>query len=372
MRSLRRGSSGRSRAASEDEEEEEDEESEEEGQAASAKGKEDEESEDAEEAAKDAKAAAPVGDIATRVRTGKLYFLFLLKDGLPHADVWAEFFKGSSSANLGLYAHCQNSQACQQSGDFGSLGITLVPTVPSKWCVDLVTPTWQLLRKALQADAGAAQVPRKYVFVSDTSLPLRPLSSMRQVLFKSDNSDICMSPENEWASVDIFGVTYKIVKSHQWAVLNQMDAEAFVRGWEQVNSYSSFVTKEKLTIGPSDYKWVVPRMGSNGRANFSATIHRSLIPAPGRCPDEEVLTTLIFGLHEPRQARRWKKIAESSHCRTYVNWGCPNPPEVFTRVTDKLLQLSKDPADSAYLFARKFNAKAKLEDLKALLKGQRF
>lgn len=370
MRSLRRGASRR--ASDEDEEDEEDAELEEEDGDAGSGERQHEESEDAKEDGKGAK-AAPMEDLATRVRTGKLYFLFLLKDHLPHPKVWSAFFKGSSGTGVGLFAHCQDTVACERSGDFGALGIQLVSTVPSKWCVDLVSPTWQLLREALRADAAApGRGPRKYIFVSDSTLPLRPLQGFRQVLFKSDHSDICMSPENEWASVDIFGTTYKIVKSHQWAVLNQMDAEAFVRGWEQANSYSSFVKNGKYTIGPSEYHWVVPQMGSNGRANFSATIHRKLIPAPGRCPDEEVLTTLIFGLHEPRQARRWKTMMESSACRTYVNWACVNPPEVFTRVTDKLLQLSQDPADSAYLFARKFDKKANLEDLKALLQGHRF
>merc|ERR1712113_200967 len=110
-------------------------------------------------------------------------------------------------------------------------------------------------------------------------------------------------------------------------------------------------------------KWDVPRMGANGRANFSEIVARSLIPAPGRCPDEEVLTTFAFGLHEAGK-EHWKTILSRSVCRTYVNWACPNPPEVFTKITDKLRELSQDSSDSAYLFARKFKKDAPLRDLK--------
>jgi len=324
-------------------------------------------------------ASASIVDLATRIATGKLYFLFLLKDHLPNADVWAAFFKNSAAGAVGLFAHCKNMEACQQSSDFRALGIKLVPTVPSKWCVDLVTPTWTLVRHALQADASehegqdsSHRGPRKYIFVSDSSLPLRPLESMRRVLLKTDHSDICMTAENQWASVDVFGVTYKIVKSHQWAILNHLDAESYVRGWEQLNTYGQYVKDGNITIPHSDYKWLVPQMGRNGRANLSATLHRKSILANGRCPDEEALTSMVWGMYEPRQAHRWKKIFERSLCRTWVNWHCKKPPEVFSRFTDKLQELSKNTSDSAYLFARKFKSKAKLEDLKRHLQAQRF
>lgn len=322
---------------------------------------------------------ASLVDLATRIATGKLYFLFILKDHLPNADVWAAFFRNSAAGSVGLFAHCKNMEACQQSSDFRALGIKLVPTVPSKWCVDLVTPTWQLVRYALEADASAHEGqdssqrgPRKYIFVSDSSLPLRPLESMRRVLLKTDRSDICMTAENQWASVDVFGVTYKIVKSHQWAILNHPDAESYVRGWEQLNTYGQYVKDGNITIPHSDYKWLVPQMGRNGRANLSATLHRKSILAHGRCPDEEALTSLIWGMYETRHAHRWKKIFARSLCRTWVNWHCKKPPEVFTKFTDKLKELSQNTSDSAYLFARKFKAKAKLEDLKRHLQAERF
>merc|ERR1712217_971240 len=197
------------------------------------------------------------------------------------------------------------------------MGINLISTVPSKWCVDLVSPAFHMIRTAMRSDEDASDGPRKFVLISDSTLPIQPLSKMRQALLKTDHSDICISPKNEWASVSIFGVTYSIVKHHQWIVLGRQDAEAFVQGWERLSKYDTFIKNGVYDLSPGQYEWEVPRMGSNGRANLTATIPRKMITSPGRCPDEEVFTTLIFGLHEPERERFWREIQSRAVCRTY-------------------------------------------------------
>jgi len=302
-----------------------------------------------------------------RLSKGKLYFLFMLQDSLPHADIWKAFFAGAPKGSYRAFAHCTKQDICRKLPTFAQLEIEVIPTTISKWCVDLVSPAWQLAQAALRSEEGEAEGPRKFVFVSDTTLPIQPISRVRQVLLKADNSDLCISPRNEWASISIFGTAYSIVKHHQWAVLNLQDAKAFVHAWERFSTYSSYSKNGDLDLKPGEYKWDVPRMGSNGRANYSEVIARSVIPAPGRCPDEEVLTSFIFGLHEYGKDAIWKAIISQSVCRTYVNWSCKNPPEVFSKITDKLRELSQDASDSAYLFARKFKKDAPLKDLKTYL-----
>jgi len=310
--------------------------------------------------------AASLLSMDERLAQGKLIFLFMLQDGLPHADLWKAFFAGAPRSSFRAFAHCSKPEPCRQSKAFAELGIELVRSVPSKWCSDLVSPSWQLLDTALRADEGGSKgEPQKFVLVSDSTLPVQTMSRMRQVLLKTDHSDLCISPRNEWAAVSIFGITYSIVKHHQWAVLNREDAEAFAKAWPMSSSYSSLWKNGVLDLAAGDYKWNLPRMGPDGKANLSATIARSLIPAPGRCPDEEAFTSLIFGLHEGGTDAMWQNIIDRSVCRTYVNWNCKNPPEVFSKMTDKLRELMRDTSEKAYLFARKFKKDASLKELKA-------
>jgi len=310
-----------------------------------------------------------------RLSKGKLYFLFILEDSLPHEGIWKAFFAGAPKGSYQAFAHCTNQTMCNNLPIFAELEIEVVPTIASKWCVDLVSPEWKLAQAVLRSEVGEPEGPRKLVFISASALPIQPFSRVRQVLLKSDNSDICITPPDQWLSVSIFGTMYSIVKHHQWAVLNLEDAKAFVDGWEQLSSYRNYVGNGVLNLSRGDYKWAVPRMGSNGRANFSEVIPRSMIPdfpvGHQRCPDEEVKTSFIYGMHEPGKDAIWKAILSQSLCRTYVHWAGGKHPQEFSDFSDRLRSVSQDTSDSAPLFARKFTKDAQLDGLKAYIDGHR-
>lgn len=322
---------------------------------------------------------APAAMLSTEAK-GKLHFLFMLRDRFLHEDVWKAFFAGASPKTYTIFAHCSDESKCKSAPVFEELGIELVPTVPSAWCRDLVSPAAQLMRAALRADGRWRPFPRggrsKFILVSESTLPLRPLSAMSEILLRRDHSDICIVPKQQWdRASDILGVGYRIVKHHQWAVLDRNDAEAFEQGWARFGRRRKDVGKSgelKVHGSMPGMAWMVPRMGRDGRANFSDVVPRR---ANKRCPDEEVLTSFIFGMYEPSQDRLWNKILSRSACRTYVRWvACAGGTAIlpFDRVDDELRQLASNSSDSAYFFARKFSARVPSAEVIALLapKGQ--
>merc|ERR1719375_1349168 len=73
---------------------------------------------------------------------------------------------------------------------------TLVETVPSSHCLDTVTAMVQLLRAAT---AESASSPRdKFVFVSDSTLPVKPPHEIFHALTEHSGSDICVMPSFSW------------------------------------------------------------------------------------------------------------------------------------------------------------------------------
>jgi len=111
--------------------------------------------------------------------------------------------------------------------------LTVVPAVYNEWCRDLVSPMLQLLRSALAARknftgaAGADDVPEKFVFISSSTLPLKPFHIIHEEFGKHPYaSDICIKSSLFWPMAKN-NTMYK-VSATQWVVLAREDAEALV------------------------------------------------------------------------------------------------------------------------------------------------
>lgn len=293
-----------------------------------------------------------------QIARGQLFFLFLLDDHLPHSDVWKAFF-GPKRQQSGFraFAHCVDADICIGQDVFDGLGIDLVETVPTAYCKDLVTVTWQLIRAAISSEPADSDRVQKFIVISNSTLPLQPMRWMREKLLKNDNSELCYSKRSEWVNKSVLGVRYSIVKHHQWVVLNRADASNFVHGWDLRPG------GKKVATHPAE-DWMLPRMGSDGKANFSSLVQRSRV-GPQRCPDEEVMSAMLYGLYEPGKERFWDRILQRNICRTYVNWNIKKtkPPEVFHHVDDRLRSLMHNESDDSPLFARKFVDTADVREL---------
>lgn len=291
---------------------------------------------------------------------GVLNFLFMLRDSLPHPEVWKTFFGNAPAGSWRGWAHCTQIEGCRNDKVLESLAVRVVPTVPSRWCDDLVTAQVSLIRQALTDSQGAPGVPEKFVLLSDTTLPIKPFPSVHKGLLETRESSVCMRPVNEWPSAVVNGSELRLVKHSQWVVLTREDAQELVNRWPS---------------NPELNSWDIPIMGQDGQANWMHSMNRSTFHPmdgtkshDGRCADEEAVFALLYGT--PTE----KNVAATfnrSRCHTYIEWKGTFmwlhgiTPRVFYKVEEDMAAAAK-PATS-YYFARKFAPTAEVPELLNLL-----
>merc|ERR1719450_1203840 len=103
----------------------------------------------------------------------------------------------------------------------------------------------QLLRYATRDSSHAMD---KFVFLSDTTLPVKPFSYIYGALTEYDTSDVCIEPRDEWVWLTHKtqpGASATIVKHSQWVVLNKDHAKKLMWNWPHV-------------AGSSYHHWKVP------------------------------------------------------------------------------------------------------------------
>eukprot|EP00747_Dinoflagellata_sp_TGD_P166523 gnl/TRDRNA2_/TRDRNA2_189430_c0_seq1.p1 gnl/TRDRNA2_/TRDRNA2_189430_c0~~gnl/TRDRNA2_/TRDRNA2_189430_c0_seq1.p1 ORF type:complete len:408 (-),score=60.90 gnl/TRDRNA2_/TRDRNA2_189430_c0_seq1:210-1433(-) len=161
----------------------------------------------------------------------KVYFLFLGVDKISNMRTWKAFFQSAPSDQYKALVHCVNKVSC----DAAIIGSTLttVPTTPSYYCTDLVSPMNQLLNYAVEDAKQRGNPQDKFVFVSDSTLPAKPFTQIYATLASRQGSDFCLFPGAEWA--DIPSPTGKEIaaKYQQWIVLSHGHAKKALDLWQQ-------------------------------------------------------------------------------------------------------------------------------------------
>jgi len=160
----------------------------------------------------------------------RVHFLFLAVDKVSNLGVWRSFFTHAPLDMYRAFVHCKLPTCAAQV--YGS-PLQIVPTVPSYYCTDLVSPMNQLLNFALQADPHHSHPNDRFAFISDSSLPAKPFLTVHSTLTSRPGSDFCVFPSKEWA--DIQDPTYStlqiVPKHHQWVVLNRAHAQKSSTLW---------------------------------------------------------------------------------------------------------------------------------------------
>merc|ERR1719428_1581247 len=156
----------------------------------------------------------------------RVFFLFMVEEAFQRTDVWESFFAGVDPATFRVLLHCKQQNFCDiLLEDKNPIGISQVETVPSFYCRDLVTPMVQLLRAATSESTSPSD---KFVFLSESTLPVKPFPLVYRALSANHDSDICLSPTKEWIEMSwgTHGTRRAyLVKHSQWAVLNQQHAK---------------------------------------------------------------------------------------------------------------------------------------------------
>jgi hypothetical protein len=174
-----------------------------------------------------AEEALPLASHTSAKSAAKLFFLFLVNDGLPNERIWLRFFSGRRHrSEYSAWVHCQDEEACRRNvSDQDTFHI--IHTVDSKWCNDLVSPMDALLAAAIE-NATAGDSNDRFVFVSDSTVPIKPFSRVQHQLLVDEGpgSDFCITPRPWWAFRAKDGSL--AIKHYQWSVLNRHHAEHIV------------------------------------------------------------------------------------------------------------------------------------------------
>lgn len=276
--------------------------------------------------------------VSSKAATAKgqaiVYFLFMVNNALPHADVWEMFFADAPKDHWRAIVHCQDANGCKKTGLLKALpNFQMIRTEKSWYCHDLVTAMTHMLKSALELDAVPAPPgdTSKFVFISDSTLPVKPFKEVYSQLTSNGDSDFCVFPADQWASAKIDGHAVSMVKHHQWVTLNRVHAEKMVKDWV-----------------PVDYRgvWQVPLRGGSwtGKERHLSPQHFFHPAYSNWCTDEWAFFATLFGAVEPQNGLRsfaglsgpplhmWgpNSLNTQGVCRTFSFWGWDNGPDFAT------------------------------------------
>eukprot|EP00931_Biecheleriopsis_adriatica_P114661 TRINITY_DN90582_c0_g1_i1.p1 TRINITY_DN90582_c0_g1~~TRINITY_DN90582_c0_g1_i1.p1 ORF type:complete len:513 (-),score=98.17 TRINITY_DN90582_c0_g1_i1:148-1617(-) len=183
---------------------------------------------------------------AENASTPKVAFLFLTMKDLQWPGLWEEFFRGATPGDYSIYVHraALKDEEAQKAHELPlkEFGAISVPWVKTGWCalfgVEVAT-----LFAALQDPANV-----QFVFVSDTTVPLKSFDYVHTQLVKNSpsTSKFCLAEpatyesagrelwEQESKRACVFRdflrrLNPRTLKHHQWAVLARSHAAAVVR-----------------------------------------------------------------------------------------------------------------------------------------------
>lgn len=276
---------------------------------------------------------------------GRVFLLFMTVSGLERPELW-DAFLSSAPENEGLYRafiHCVWGNVCEMHNS-RLPQLTVVPTVKSVYCEDLVSPMVQLLKYALKESTSLAD---KFVFLSESTLPVKPLKDIHATLTAETGSDFCIEPSTSWLDLRYHGVQpASLVKHGQWVTLSQHHALLLTQRWPHLQKGTGGAWAVPVPPNTSNSvgtpSWHVTA-GSNISASLGANATASFGALPGNirlCTDEWFLFAALFGaiMHHgqpnvtlPSLANPmlFLKGAEAMQpqgvCHTFVFWNSERP-----------------------------------------------
>jgi len=226
--------------------------------------------------------ASNVTGNGTQAPEPRIFFLFLTLSGIKRSELWQAFFYEQPQTRWRVFVHCKHTHVCALELSQGNvLGATQVATVPSSYCRDLVTPMVQMLQAAVLESTS----PRdKFVFLSESTLPVKPFWDVYNTLTWDMSSDFCVYPTDHWVELALAqNLRALIIKHSQWVVLNQAHALVMVQNWPGVSA------------GLHGSSWSIPvyhapRKGPWGKITNPAGV----LPLP-MCIDEWAFFATIYG-----------------------------------------------------------------------------
>ena len=160
----------------------------------------------------------------------KLAIIMTLYDEMPHAELWHAFFKGSNPSNVNLYIHQVTPNKSLLPYGFGA---RLVPTHPSGYGT---MEHWRLYNHLLSHALADDAENRRFVFVSQACIPVRPFNDVYALAFANEKSKFARFADND-ISMHRLGhlitrnkiARCNLDKAEAWCMLTRKHADVFVK-----------------------------------------------------------------------------------------------------------------------------------------------
>eukprot|EP00929_Paragymnodinium_shiwhaense_P108978 TRINITY_DN75324_c0_g1_i1.p1 TRINITY_DN75324_c0_g1~~TRINITY_DN75324_c0_g1_i1.p1 ORF type:complete len:526 (+),score=110.93 TRINITY_DN75324_c0_g1_i1:182-1759(+) len=162
----------------------------------------------------------------------QLFFLFLVYVKINNEEIWNRFFSAAvHGVDFRAFVHCKSEASCRENIK-GQHFYEIIPSVETAYCSNLVGGMNALVRAAISKTAalGTAHAMDKFIFISDSTLPVKNFHYMQRQLTVADQSNFCVFPRNEWAEITDHSSggaaqTKTAVKHHQWLILSRKHAQ---------------------------------------------------------------------------------------------------------------------------------------------------
>jgi len=284
-----------------------------------------------------------------------LFFLFMTQASWQLGNVWEFFFRHDFRQRTKTLLHCTDFKQCLKIQEANLYIEHVVQTVPSEHCTNLVNPMIQLLQEALKLSKSNDD---RFIFISDSDLPLQSLDRTYEKLMPFRESKLCIRNEYGWS----FHGDHLVIKASQWVLLNKTDAKKSVYSWPGAKK------AEKQLFWKPIRDW-------------SEITSKRRLRVRGGCLDEFYFSSIILGNFDVYKRKPKGSDIRATFCMAYVNWGGPfyspqskalmnagteflitkshtdGSPGTFNKTTKETFTIL---GNSKYLFARKF--KQKLSD----------
>lgn len=183
----------------------------------------------------------------------QVFLLFMVYYKINNQAIWDKFLEGGTNGyDFQALVHCKEESRCRK--EISSKHFSIIPSVRTEYCLDLVGGMNALLKAAIQR-GGVGSKYDKFVLLSDSTLPAKPFQSVYTRLTSHSQSDFCVFPRNEWAEVSEGmpsqpnAIVKLAVKHHQWIVFGRRHAEAAV---QNIGVHMNLMQTLQLNLGYSN------------------------------------------------------------------------------------------------------------------------
>lgn len=248
----------------------------------------------------------------------RVHFLFLAVDKVSNLGIWRSFFSHAPFEMYRAFVHCKLPTCAAQ---VAGTPLQLVPTVPSYYCTDLVSPMNQLLNFALNADPHHSHPNDRFAFISDSSLPAKPFLSIHSTLTTRAGSDFCVFPSKEWADIQdtrSYGHVQIVPKHHQWIVLNRAHATKSSMLWARGQMHDLMARFRMNTM-----RWTYANNSFGDGRNFGCLDefwHLAALFGPLQLGDANRLSHVALPMFSGGPLRIGGTEGWQGACDTFVIW----------------------------------------------------